>query len=96
MSIILIKKVLKCVLLTSLSHNAKNVERHFAVVKIQAILLIQLGDIGDVVLTMPTIRTLRNHFPENRLYVAVRSKAKELIEDCPWVDGVVSIEKKTR
>jgi len=59
-----------------------------------AILLIQLGDIGDVVLTMPTIRTLRDHFPDNRLCVAVRSKAKELIEDCPWVDGVVSIEKK--
>ena len=24
------------------------------------------------------------------------SRAKELIEDCPWVDGVVSIEKKRR
>jgi len=61
-----------------------------------AILLIQLGDIGDVVLTMPTIRTLRDHFPKVRLYVAVRSKTKELIEDCPWVDGVVSIEKRRR
>lgn len=61
-----------------------------------AILLIQLGDIGDVVLSMPTIRALRAHFPKNRIWVAVRDKARELIEDCPWVDGTISIHKKRR
>jgi heptosyltransferase-3 len=61
-----------------------------------AILLIQLGDIGDVVLTMPTIKALRENFPENNITVCVREKARELIEDCPWVNGVISVEKQKR
>ena len=60
------------------------------------ILVIQLGDIGDVVLTMPTIRTLRENFSENNLIVCVREVAKELIEDCPWVNGVISVNKQKR
>ena len=45
------------------------------------VLLIQLGDIGDVVLTMPAIRTLRQHLTENELVVCVREPARELIEE---------------
>ena len=47
---------------------------------IRNILLIQLGDIGDVVLSFPAIRALRENFPRSHLVVAVREKAKELIE----------------
>jgi len=63
---------------------------------INTILLIQLGDIGDVVLTFPCIRALRENFPEANLIVAVRDKAGELIEDCPWADGVISVNKQKR
>jgi len=60
------------------------------------ILIVQLGDIGDVVLTMPTIRALRDNFPENKLFVCVREAARELIEDCQWANGVISINKQKR
>jgi len=60
------------------------------------VLLIQLGDIGDVVLTMPAIQTLRRHFPENELVLCVREHARELAEDCPWTDGVISVDKRQR
>jgi lipopolysaccharide heptosyltransferase II len=60
------------------------------------ILLIQLGDIGDVVLSVPSLRALRENFPEARLIVAVREKAGELIAACPWVDGVISINQQKR
>ena len=63
---------------------------------IRSILLIQLGDIGDVVLSFPVIRALRENFPAAKLIVAVRSKAEELIVDCPWVDEVISINKEQR
>jgi heptosyltransferase-3 len=56
-------------------------------------LLIQLGDIGDVVLTLPAIRGLRSKFPDVRLVVAVREKARELIEDCIWADDVIAVSK---
>jgi lipopolysaccharide heptosyltransferase II len=63
---------------------------------IQNILLIQLGDIGDVVLSFPCIRALKENFPNARVIVAVREKAKGLIEDCPWAAGVISVNKEKR
>jgi lipopolysaccharide heptosyltransferase II len=63
---------------------------------IENILLIQLGDIGDVVLSIPSIRALRENFPGARLMVAVREKAKELIEDCRWVTDVIPINQNKR
>jgi predicted lipopolysaccharide heptosyltransferase III len=61
-----------------------------------AVLLIQLGDIGDMVLTMPAFQALRRHFPDNELIACVREHARELAEDCPWIDRVISVDKKRR
>ncbi len=63
---------------------------------IKRILLIQLGDIGDVVLTTPTIKVLKENHPGGEIFVLVRRYARELIEDCPWVDGVISVDKDKR
>ena len=63
---------------------------------VKRILLIQLGDIGDVVLTLPSIKALHESFPQANLIVAVREKARELIEDCPWATGVISINEDKR
>lgn len=60
------------------------------------ILLIQLGDIGDVVLTMPLIRAIKDNYPNNKLMVCVREKALGLVEDSPWIDGVLSVNKQKR
>ena len=59
----------------------------------KAILLIQLGDIGDVVLTIPALKSLRKRYPEARIYVAVRDKASEIIDDCQLVDETIIISK---
>jgi heptosyltransferase-3 len=63
---------------------------------IKSILLIQLGDIGDVVLSLPAIRALKEHFEQSRLVVCVREKARELLEDAPEVDGIIAVDKKKR
>lgn len=58
---------------------------------IRRILLIQLGDIGDVVLAIPTIRSLKRHYPQSHLTVAVRKKASGLLQLCQWCDDILSI-----
>ena len=63
---------------------------------IRNILLIQLGDIGDVVLSFPCVRALRENFSQATVIVAVMEKAGELIEDCPWASGVIAINKNKR
>lgn len=62
----------------------------------RGILLIQLGDIGDVVLTLPCIRALRENYPQARIVVAVWGKAAELLEDCPWLDQVIAVKKEAK
>lgn len=62
----------------------------------RSILLVQLGDIGDVVLSTPCLRALRENYPQARIVVAVRDKAAELLEDCPWLDQVIAVTKRSR
>jgi heptosyltransferase-3 len=59
----------------------------------RAILLLQLGDIGDVVLTTPCIQALRANFPKARLVVMVREKAAELLTDFSGLDEVIPVRK---
>ena len=63
---------------------------------INNILIIQLGDIGDVVLTLPCVRALRENFPEARIAVAVREKARELIDDCAWANSTIFVDENKR
>lgn len=58
------------------------------------ILIIQLGDIGDVVLSTPTLAALRKRFPKSKITMAVRQKAKTLMEDCPLIDTVMVADKR--
>jgi predicted lipopolysaccharide heptosyltransferase III len=60
------------------------------------ILLIQLGDIGDVVLSIPALRAVHENFPHAKIIIAVREKAQELIQHLPGVDSVISINQDTR
>lgn len=62
----------------------------------RSILLIQLGDIGDVVLSTPCIQALRENYPQAKIVVAVWEKAAELLEDCPWLDHVIAVTKQSR
>lgn len=57
------------------------------------ILVIQLGDIGDVVLSTPCLAALRNRFPQSEITVVVRQKAWELMESFPLIDKVVVADR---
>lgn len=60
---------------------------------VKDILVIQLGDIGDVVLTLPCIRALKETYPDARVHAAVWDKASEIVADCRWVDGVIPVRR---
>jgi predicted lipopolysaccharide heptosyltransferase III len=57
------------------------------------ILLIQLGDIGDVVLTTPTLRALAETHPDARISVLVRKPFGNLLAAEPYLHEVVESEK---
>lgn len=60
---------------------------------ISNILVIQLGDIGDVILTFPTLFALKTTYPHAKLSVLLREGRSELLEGLPYVDNFFEIRK---
>lgn len=56
--------------------------------QVRNILLIQLGDIGDVVWTTPTIRAAKSAIPDGKLSILVRDGFGSLLEADPSLDQV--------
>lgn len=64
-----------------------NLDRRY----ITKILVIQLGDLGDVLVSFPTLRALKETFPEAVVKIIVHEKAVDLLEGCQWLDGVIPV-----
>jgi lipopolysaccharide heptosyltransferase II len=59
---------------------------------IKRILFIRLDRIGDVVLSTPAIRALKQHFQGAELTVLLRSSTRGLVERNPFVDRIVTVD----
>ncbi len=62
--------------------------------KTKRILVIKFSSPGDVVLSVPSVRAIRNKFPNAEITVAVGQKSSPVIQRCPYVDEVVVLDSK--
>jgi heptosyltransferase-3 len=62
---------------------------------IKNILIIQLGDIGDVVLTTPTLWAVKKAYPEARLSILLREGNGSLLEADPSIYKTYEVKKYT-
>ncbi len=62
--------------------------------EIKKILIIRLDRIGDVVLSTPTFRAVREHFPKAEIYLLVRSYTKDLVIGNPDINRILVFEDK--
>ena len=60
------------------------------------VLVIQLGDIGDVVLATPTFRALSESFPHARVHALVRKPYGSLLSADPHLAGILEVSKSPR
>lgn len=60
--------------------------------KVEKILVTVIAGIGDCVLATPAIRSLRRHYPEARIVVAINQRANGIFEDWPVVDEVIPFD----
>lgn len=65
--------------------NAKNT--------INKILFITLSNIGDVILTLPVLDSLRENFPQSKITVMVGPRAKEIFENNPYIYKLIIYDK---
>ncbi|QQE11609.1 lipopolysaccharide heptosyltransferase II [Planctomycetota bacterium] len=50
--------------------------------------------LGDCVMAMPTLRSLRELYPNAHITMLVRKNVKPLCSDLPWVDRIIAIRSK--
>ncbi|MCG3176228.1 MAG: D-inositol-3-phosphate glycosyltransferase [Candidatus Omnitrophica bacterium] len=58
------------------------------------ILVIKMSAVGDVILSIPSIRALREAHPGAWIAVLVGRKARAVIRNCPYVDDVIVYEDR--
>ncbi|TBR18305.1 lipopolysaccharide heptosyltransferase II [bacterium] len=63
--------------------------------KIEKILFITLSNIGDVILTLPTLDYLRERFPEAKITVMSGSRPAEIFENNPLVQRLIIYDKNS-
>lgn len=59
---------------------------------IRKILVVNLGGIGDVLLSTPALRALKSHFRQASLYLLVVGRVTPLVKTFPYVDNVFIFE----
>jgi len=57
-------------------------------IRYQKILIINLGGIGDVLLSTPALRALKAHFPEAGISMLVVPRAYEVLNGLPYIDEI--------
>jgi ADP-heptose:LPS heptosyltransferase len=57
------------------------------------ILVIDFGQLGDVVMSLPALRAIRNRFPNARITVAVGKPGKELLSLSGYANEIVEVDR---
>ncbi|MCC7191799.1 MAG: lipopolysaccharide heptosyltransferase II [Phycisphaeraceae bacterium] len=47
--------------------------------------------LGDAIMAMPTLRSLRQLYPKAQITILARSVIRPAIDPCPWVDRIITI-----
>lgn len=70
--------------------------RAFDPTGVSAILLVRLYFIGDVLLSTPVVNALKTAFPDARLSVLIKKRARAVLEANPFVDEIIEYDAVTR
>ncbi|MDD5192771.1 MAG: glycosyltransferase family 9 protein [Candidatus Nanoarchaeia archaeon] len=59
--------------------------------KINKILLIRLGNLGDAILSVPMIRELKRNFPKSKIYMLTSPKTAGVYTNVSYIDKLITI-----
>ncbi|MFC1666782.1 glycosyltransferase [Candidatus Omnitrophota bacterium] len=58
------------------------------------ILVIKIGAVGDVILAVPSMRTIKNNFPKAFISVLVGTESRRVLKKCPYIDDIILYDRK--
>lgn len=56
------------------------------------ILIFKISSLGDIILSVPSLRAIRKRFPAATIKVLIDVKFREVLERCPYIDEVISCD----
>tara|TARA_B100001094_G_scaffold332688_1_gene405852 strand:- start:686 stop:1747 length:1062 start_codon:yes stop_codon:yes gene_type:complete len=59
---------------------------------LEQVLFIQLRQLGDIILTTPCIRELKEAWPDTKISFLSHSMGRLVLEDCPWLDELYTYD----
>jgi lipopolysaccharide heptosyltransferase II len=74
----------------------KTLEVYQEAVNRKKILIIKLSAVGDVILSIPSIRAIRQKYPDAKISVLVGRKSRKIIRNCPYVDDTIVYEETSK
>ena len=60
------------------------------------ILVIKLSALGDVILSIPSLRALRKKYPKAWIAVLVGRKSRKILRNCPYIDDVIMCDERKK
>ena len=60
------------------------------------ILIFKISALGDIILSVPSIRALRNRFPHASIKVLTDIRFREVLDNCPYIDEVLTCDFNVR
>jgi lipopolysaccharide heptosyltransferase II len=74
--------------------TAKTIEVYKEVFSVTKILIIKYSALGDIILSIPSLRSLKNKFPQSEISLLVDARFQDIIRNCPYVDKILSFNIK--
>lgn len=62
----------------------------------QNILIIKISALGDVILSVPSIRAIKNKFPQAKIYCLVGKVSKQILQNCPYLSGLFIYDQEEK
>ncbi|MFC1510067.1 lipopolysaccharide heptosyltransferase II [Candidatus Omnitrophota bacterium] len=75
---------------------ASTIEVYEELLAHQNILVIKLSALGDVVLITAALRAIRKKFREAKIHVLIGKPFRKVLQNCPYVDGLIFIDRKEK
>jgi lipopolysaccharide heptosyltransferase II len=70
------------------------IELYEEALRAKRILIIKMSAIVDVVLSIPSLRAIRNKFKDARIKVLVGIESKDILKRCPYIDEIIVYDQK--
>ncbi len=62
----------------------------------EKLLIVMPHRLSECVMAMPTLRAMRQLYPQAQITALIRRHLRPAIDDCPWVDRIASVRKKIK